>query len=99
MDKRTLSFLGLLRKGGNLVIGKGVEDAIPKCSLLIVAEDAGEAVKKALLDKAAFHHKIVLTNVSKETLGEALGFDSLSSVAIIHPKAAKKILQCEGLRP
>ena len=55
MKEETLSFLGLLRKGGNLIIGKAVEGALKKSALIIVAADAGEAVKKSIVDKASYY--------------------------------------------
>lgn len=95
MTKQSLSFLGLLRKGGNLVIGKAVDGIIPKASLIILADDAGEAEKKAILDKASYYHKTVIGDVDKATLGHALGYPSLSCVALMQAKAAKKILDDE----
>lgn len=96
MKQETLSFLGLLRKGGNIVIGKAAIDAASKASLLLLAIDAGEAMKKALEDKAAHYHKKVLICCSKQQLGQALGYPSISMAAILHPKAAKKVLSLEA---
>ena len=96
MKKETLSFLGLLRKGGNLILGKAVDSVIPKASLIILADDAGEAISKATLDKAAYYHKKVLRGVDGVTLGLALGYPSVSTVALKHANAAKKVLELEG---
>ena len=97
MKEETLSFLGLLRKGGNLIIGKAVEGALKKSALIIVAADAGEAVKKSIVDKASYYQKKVLLIGKKEELGNALGYPEISLLAILHPKAAKKVLLLEGL--
>ena len=99
MKEETLRFLGLLRKGGNLIIGKAVESAVPKCSLIVIASDAGEAVAKAISDKAAHYHKRVYVASTKTQLGEALGYPELSAIAILHPKAAKKVLALEEIAP
>ena len=99
MNEKTLAFLGILRKGGNLIIGKAAESAIEKASLVLVSEDAGEAVKKSFADKASYHHKRLVFIGSKEQLGQALGYQEISAVAILHPKAAKKVLQLEGITP
>ena len=96
MTQESLSFLGLLRKGGNLIIGKAVDAIIPKSSLIILSDDAGEAERKAILDKAAYYHKNVIGGVDKATLGHALGYPSLSCVALTNLKAAKKILDHES---
>jgi len=97
MKEETLRFLGLLRKGGNLIIGKAVESAIPKASLIIIADDAGEAVAKSLEDKARHFHKRVCVRGKKTQLGEALGYPEISALAILHPKAAKKVLELEEI--
>ena len=69
---------------------------IPKSSLIILADDAGEAERKAILDKAAYYRKLVIGDVDKATLGHALGYPSLSCVALVNQKAAKKILDEES---
>lgn len=99
MKEETLRFFGLLRKGGNLIIGKAVESAIPKSSLIVIASDAGDAVTKSLQDKASHYHKRVIVASSKTQLGEALGYSELSAIAILHPKAAKKVLEIEEIAP
>ena len=96
MKKETAQFLGLLRKGGNLIAGKAVEEAIPKASLILLANDVGEAVGKSLLDKAHHYGKRVLILDSKALLGQAIGMEEVSALAILHPKAAKKVLSIES---
>ena len=99
MKTETLQFLGILRKGGNLIIGKSVEPIIAKSALLLVAEDAGEAVRKSIVDKASYYHKRVVILGKKEEYGGALGYEEISTLAILHPKAAKKVLQLEEITP
>ena len=75
--KRALSFLGILNRGGNLIIGMNVLYA-HKGALLIVAKDASEGSKKKLRDFASRLCIPLSETFSQEELGSALGYEKIS---------------------
>ena len=92
MDKEC-GFLGLLNKAGKLAFGEAIYGSRPR--LLLIATTASANSKKRLLDFAAFK-KIPYLEEDGEKMGQALGRDFLSGLAIIDDKAAKAYLQKKG---
>lgn len=91
LNEKTWGFIGLLNRGGKLLIGSSLLAALPKAKLIILAEDSGETVKKTILDKAKHHHIEVLMTPSKECLGSCIGFDEISSIGVTDVRAAKTL--------
>ena len=89
--KKALSFLGILNRGGRLVFGPAIENALGRLSLLIVANDA--AGKDKMSVKAQNRGVPTLSQYGKEELGQALGYDELSYVGILGKKEAKAFLE------
>ena len=87
---RALSFLGLLNRGGRLVFGQGIESALHKIDLLLVANDAKN--KERMIQKAISAKLVLCTDFSKAELGSALGYDELSYIGIKGKKEAKAFL-------
>lgn len=94
-SSRQLSFLGLLNKGGNLIIGEAL-DCQRHLALLIVADDAGKDAQRraeSLINKLG---PILMKGYSKSQLGQALGKDEVSLVGISSKKAALALLGKAG---
>ncbi|MCQ2742343.1 MAG: ribosomal L7Ae/L30e/S12e/Gadd45 family protein [Bacilli bacterium] len=96
LNEKAWGFIGLLNKGGRLLIGSSLLASISKAKLIILAEDASETTKKTVLDKAASRHIEVLMTPSKGALGSCIGFDEISSIGVIDAKAAKVLKQKWG---
>ncbi len=92
MDKE-YGFLGLLNKAGKLAFGEAIYSSRPR--LLLIARSASSNSKKRLQDFAAFR-KIPVLEEEGEEMGQALGRDFLSGLAILDEKAAKAYLQKKG---
>ena len=92
MDKE-YGFLGLLNKAGKLAFGEAIYRSRPR--LLLIARSASNNSKKRLQDFAAFR-KIPVLEEEGEKMGQALGRDFLSGLAILDEKAAKAYLQKKG---
>jgi ribosomal protein L7Ae-like RNA K-turn-binding protein len=80
--------LGLLNRGGKLLIGSSLLEAVGKAKLILLAEDASANTQKAALDKAHYRDIPVLMLPSKAALGQALGFDQISVVGVLDKAAA-----------
>jgi ribosomal protein L7Ae-like RNA K-turn-binding protein len=87
MNPQVYGFLGLLR-GGKLLIGSSLLEAVGKAKLILLAEDASANTQKAALDKAHYRDIPVLMLPSKAALGQALGFDQISVVGVLDKAAA-----------
>lgn len=93
MKEQLHGFLGLLNRGGALLIGEALRLGINNVSLIVLADDAKESTKKLYQEKAN-HRKIpLIIGGSKEELGHAIGYDEVASIGIQGKKAAEKILQ------
>lgn len=94
-DKKVLSLLGLAQRGRNLVSGEQqVLQAIRDGSayLVLVADDASENSQKLFRDKSSYYDVPFFTIASKEEIGHALGKELRSSLAVVEPGFAKKII-------
>lgn len=96
---KLLSLLGLSMRGRNLVSGEfQTLDAIRsgKAWLVLVAADASDNTKKLFTDKCSFYEVPVYICETKESLGQAIGKDLRSSVAVCDEglaQAAIKLLE------
>jgi ribosomal protein L7Ae-like RNA K-turn-binding protein len=88
MNPKVYGFLGLLNRGGKLLVGSSLLDHMEQAKLILLAEDASPNTKKAALDKAKYRDIPVLPVPLKSELGQALGFDQISVVGITDNKAA-----------
>ena len=89
----SLNFLGLLNRGGKTLIGDIIYKKIDKVYLIIIARDASSNTKKALMDKVLSYNIKVSFVDSGDELGQALGFQNLSAVALTDIKASKRYLE------
>ena len=88
--KKELSFLGLLNRGGKIVFGPGLEHSLGKANLLLIASDASSPSK--MQDKAVAAGIVTISTYTKAELGQALGYEELSFVAIRGKKECKAFL-------
>ena len=93
-QSKGLSLLGLAIRGRNLVSGEfQTENAVKDGSamLVIVAEDASVNTKKLFTDKCSFYEVPVLEYGTKTQLGQAIGKDLRSSLAVCDAGLAQAI--------
>ncbi len=89
--EKALGFLGLLNRGGALLIGDALRLGIKKASLIVLAEDAKDATKRFYEEKASFRAIPILWMESKEELGHAIGYDEVAAIGVKDQKAARKL--------
>ena len=93
MNERLHGFLGLLNRGGSLLIGDDLRLHLSRVDLLLLAIDAKEGTKKSYEEKAA-HQKLSFHYVgTKQELGHAIGYEEISAIGIKGRKAADKVGQ------
>ena len=101
-QNKALSLLGLAIRGRNLVSGEfQTENAVKSghAMLVIVAEDASANTKKLFSDKSSYYGVPVYQYGTKESLGEAIGKEQRSSLAVCDAglaQAVMKALEGEG---
>lgn len=89
-----LNYLGLLKRGGNIIIGT---DAVVReiqrggVYLIILAEDLSERLALDIIEKARHNHIRLIKCWTKQDIGSALGRGDVGVVAITDKKAAAKI--------
>ena len=91
MNERLHGFLGILNRGGSLLIGDDLRLHLKKADLLLLANDAKEGTRKAYEDKAISSHLPLFYAGKKEELGHAIGYDEISAIGVKGKKAAMKI--------
>lgn len=102
-QNKLFSLLGLAMRGRNLVSGEfQTENAVKDGSamLVIVAEDASANTRKLFTDKCSFYKVPIYLFGTKELLGQAIGKDYRSSMAVIDAGLANAIitqLQMSGI--
>lgn len=85
---KVLSVLGLAQKAGQAASGEfAVEKAVKGglASLVVVAEDASDNTKKRMRNMTDFYHTPLCFYGTKETLGQCIGREYRSMVALLHP--------------
>ncbi|MGM9814328.1 MAG: hypothetical protein ACI32C_05525 [Candidatus Enteromonas sp.] len=98
MNENALRFLGLLNRGGKLLIGDPIEHHLKKGYALILA-GSSQTVER-LRAKGERAGCLILEAPSKEILGGAIGFTMISAILVKDVSAsqalAKKWLSEEG---
>ncbi len=95
MDKM-LSFLGLTRKSGNIILGYNKnEEAIKvgKVSLLIISKDASENTKEKFKSYSVKYDVPLIEDFTPDELGYALGYEGIAVVGVTKKSMAKKLLE------
>lgn len=85
MSNKVYSFLGLIKKAGELSTGSEIVEAEMKkgkCRLLIIADDASDNTKKKFTDAAKYRKIPYIFFGNKEMLGKALSKAEISVIAI-----------------
>ena len=94
MDKM-LSFLGLTRKSGNLLLGYNKnEEAIKfrKLKLIIISKDAAENTKDKFRGYSEKYAIPMIEDFTPFELGNALGYAEIAVVGVLDRNMAKKLL-------
>lgn len=95
-NDKTLSLLGLATKAGKLKSGEfGTTEAVKgrKAFLVIVAKDASDNTKKEFRDMCSFYETPYYEYSTKENLGNAIGKDVRSSVAVLDEGFSKSLIK------
>ena len=95
-QNKVLSLLGLAMRGRNLVSGEfqTVESVrTGSAMLVIIAEDASGNTKKLFRDKCSFYQVPIYEYGTKETLGQAIGKEIRSSLAVCDAGLADVIIK------
>lgn len=91
---KVLSFLGLMKRSGNVSYGETLIEDIRKNKVfaVIIAIDTGETSKKKIVDKSIFYKVPYFVISSKEELSKAIGLNNISSIGIKSIGGANKII-------
>ena len=95
MEQKVYNLLGLCRKAGLLVSGEdSTEMAIKNfsASLVIVATDASCGTKKKFKDSCDFYEVQYAEFGTKDSLGQAIGKEYRSNLAVTDEALATKII-------
>ena len=93
-QNKVYSLLGLAMRGRNLVSGEfQTIDAVRsgKAMLVIVAKDASENTRKLFHDKCSYYEVPVYEYGTKEELGQAIGKELRSSLAVCEEGLANAV--------
>ena len=96
MEDRIYSFIGLATKAGKTASGEtGTDKAIKKgeAHLVLIANDASQNTKKAVLNSCKFYQIPVMVWGMKEKLGKFCGKENRSSVAILDQGFADQLIK------
>ena len=91
---KMLSFLGLTRKSGNLVLGYNKnEEAVKtgKISLMIISKEASENTKDKFKSYSEKYHVPLIEDFTPDELGYALGLEGIAVVGVTKKSMAKKL--------
>lgn len=94
MDK-FLSFIGIVRKSGNLEVGYNkCEEAIKRneLSLVIVSLDASDNTLKKFNNYALKYNTRIIHDFKEEILGTSLGYDSIKVVGIKNRRMSRNLI-------
>lgn len=94
MNERLRGYLGLANRAGRALVGEAIVKmwTRKKIFVLIMADDAHSNTQAKLVQAAKIDNILVIRMASKAELGQALGFDEVSSVAIIDKGLAQAII-------
>lgn len=93
MEDKTLGFLGILYRGGRVLMGEKSRENINLGRYAFLAKDASaNSIKEALalINRGEIPYD---TSYSKAELGGAIGYDEISFLLVTDKKAAKKLIE------
>ncbi|MBS3970969.1 MAG: ribosomal L7Ae/L30e/S12e/Gadd45 family protein [Clostridia bacterium] len=93
------NYLGIAQRAGKIVSGENTlisKGNFHKYTLLIIAHDASQAVKKKFLGKAFNHNIDHLLFGNKENLGKAIGKSPRTVLALTDKNISQKIMELIG---
>ena len=91
---KVLSFLGLTRKSGNIVIGynKNMEAVkVGKIKLLIVSPGAAQNTRDKFKGYSERYHVAYIEDFTPDELGYALGYEGIAVVGVSDRNMARKL--------
>lgn len=86
MNKRSLNYLGIAKRSGNLICGTDmVVKSLPagKIKLILLASDASNNTKDKIIKKAFYYQIQVCETFDSDCLSKAIGKDHIMVIAII----------------
>lgn len=89
------SFLGLIKKSGNLVSGYNsceYDAKKDRCRLIIIAEDASDNTKKKFMDICIYRKVSYIIKGKREKLGFCIGKSPVSVLGIKDENMSKAVL-------
>ena len=95
MHDDRLGFLGILNRGKKTLIGAAAYEGIAKGRYAFLAKDAAKNTIKEARSALAKHPLPCDESYTKEELGKAIGYESVSFIVITDPHAAKKLIKEE----
>lgn len=99
MNKNYLNILGLANAAKKIVSGETLLKNIRngKVSLVLIAANASDNIKKKLTDKCHYYHiQYYIIDVESDVLAKAIGKENRVAVGIIDRGFAKKIKEIIG---
>lgn len=93
------NYLGIAQRAGKIVSGENTlinKGNFQKYTLLIIANDASQAVKKKFINKAINNNIHYLLFGNKENLGKAIGKSPRTVLALTDRNLAQKIMELIG---
>ena len=94
-DQKFYSFIGLIKKSGNLISGYNnciCEIKRDKCKLVVIAEDASDNTKEKFLETCTIKNIPYIIHGCKEELGSGIG-KAPTSVLIIKDYNMSKVVR------
>lgn len=90
MNERAYSFLGLLHRGGKVIIGENIEKALRKGGALVLSSETSHTVER-LREKGVRAGCLILEGASKGDLGRAIGYEQISAIYVKDGKASRAL--------
>jgi len=93
------NYLGIAQRAGKIVSGENTlmsKGNFHKYTLLIIANDASQAVQKKFINKASNNNVKHLLFGNKENLGQAIGKSPRTVLALADRNISQKIIELMG---
>ncbi len=90
-----LNLLGLATRARQIVVGEEfVVKQIAKTDCLVfLASDAGDNIKKKIVDKATYYHRLVVKDFDTTELSKAIGKENRKVVLVYDKGFMKKFIE------
>jgi len=92
MNQRLAGLLGILNRGGKLLIGAALPQSLKGVYLVIYSSDASKNTLDKYLPRAEYLVIPTIEVSTKAYLGKCIGYDEISVIGVKDQKAAKALL-------